>query len=107
MDLERLDEMAMAMAGVGRRTERGLWRWQTRGRLVARVLDPTHVVVRVPFDVRDLLVRQHPAVFSVPSRFASHMMVVADLEAVDADGAVLDAIESAWRLQSGPASGTS
>jgi len=56
------------------------------------------VVVRVPFDVRDALLRQYPDVFSVPSRFAKHMMVVADLTAGD-DGAVEDAVTAAWRLQ--------
>jgi hypothetical protein len=56
------------------------------------------VAVRVPFEVRDALLHQHPDVFSVPSRFSKHMMVVADLAAGD-DGAVEDAIESAWRLQ--------
>jgi hypothetical protein len=34
----------------------------------------------------------------VPPRFAKHMMVVADLDTGD-DGAVEDAVESAWRLQ--------
>jgi hypothetical protein len=68
-------------------------------RLVARELDATHVVVRVPFDARDELLHQHPDAFSVPTRFARHMMVVADLGAGD-DGAVEDALEYAWRLQS-------
>lgn len=57
------------------------------------------MAVRVPFDVRDALLQQHPAVFSIPPRFAKHMMVVADLDAGD-DGAVEDAVEAAWRLQS-------
>lgn len=77
-------------------------RWVCRGRLVARAVDETHVVVRVPFDVRDVLRRQHPDVFSVPTRFAKHMMVVADLSAADdvaVEDAVEDAVEAAWRLQ--------
>lgn len=37
------------------------------------------MAVRIPFDVRDALLRQHPEVFSVPPRFTKHMMVVADL----------------------------
>ena len=56
------------------------------------------MAVRVPFDVRDTLLQQHPEVFSVPTRFTKHMMVVADLEAEE-NGAVEDAVESAWRLQ--------
>lgn len=98
MDLDAFNELATSLADVRRTSAGGLARWQCHGRLVARELDATHVVVRVPFDVRDALLHQHPDVFSVPSRFAKHMMVVADLDAGD-DGAVEDAVEAAWRLQ--------
>jgi len=98
MDRDTFNSLATSLPGVRRRSADGLARWQYDGRLVARELDATHVVVRVPFDVRDALLRQHPDVFAVPSRFAKHMMIVADLDAGD-DGAVEDAVESAWRLQ--------
>jgi hypothetical protein len=55
-------------------------------------------VARADFDARDLMLRQFPETFSVPSRFAKHMMVVADLAQADA-GAIEDAIEAAWQLQ--------
>jgi hypothetical protein len=99
VDLEAFDELASSFAGVRRTSAGGPARWQYRGRLVARELDATHVAVRVPFEVRDMLLHQRSAVFSVPSRFTKHMMVVADLAAGD-DGALEDAVESAWRLQS-------
>jgi hypothetical protein len=98
MDLEAFDVFATSLAGVRRTSAGGATRWQCQGRLVARQLDATHVAVRVPFDVRDALLHQHPNVFSVPSRFAKHMTIVADIAAGD-DGAVEDAVESAWRLQ--------
>jgi hypothetical protein len=98
VDLEAFDELVSSLAGVRRTSAAGRARWQCGGRLVARELDATHVVVRVPFDVRDALLHQHPDVFSVTHRFAKHMMVVVDLAAGD-DGAVEDAVESAWRLQ--------
>jgi hypothetical protein len=98
MDLDAFDELATSLAGVRRTASEGRTRWQRNGRLVARELDESHVVVRVPFDVRDALLQQYPDVFSVPSRFAKHMMVVADLDAGD-DGAVEDAVNAAWRLQ--------
>lgn len=98
MDLAEFGERAEALDGVRRRTVDGAARWVLAGRLVARELDPTHVVVRVPFDVRDRLVADQPTVFSVPRRFVRHMMVVADLGAGD-DGAVEDALEAAWRFQ--------
>jgi len=66
--------------------------------LVTRQLDATPVAVRVPFDVRAALLHQHLDAFFVPTRFAGHMMVVADLCAGD-DGAVEDAGTSAWLLQ--------
>ncbi len=100
MDLDTFGGLAMALPGVRRRSVGGAARWQVEGRLVARELDPTHVVVRASFDVRDDMLRRNPDVFSVPRRFAKHMMVVADLAAGD-DGAVEDALEAAWRLQSG------
>ena len=76
---------------------------QCQGRVVARQLDDLAVVIRVPFDVRDALVQQAPGVFSIPPRFAEHMMVVAALSADDAD-LVEQALTSAWRLQNPPAS---
>jgi len=100
MDLQDFHRRATSVAGVRRATAGGRARWQLRGRLVARELDATHVVVRVALDVRARLLEDHPAVFSVPPRFAKHMMVVADLGAGD-DGAVEDALEAAWRLQEG------
>lgn len=99
MDLDGVNDLATSLPGVRRTSAGGLARWQYRGRLVARELDATHVAVRVPFEVREALLHRHPEVFSVPTRFAKHMMVVADLDAGD-DGAVEDALESAWQLQS-------
>lgn len=41
-----------------------------------------------------------PDTFSMPNRFAKHMMIVGDLTVAD-PGAVEDAIEAAWELQRG------
>ena len=68
--------------------------------MVARQLDDTHIVIRASFDFRDFLLQSFPETFSVPKRFAKHMMVVADLEDGNAD-AVEDAVIAAWELQSG------
>jgi hypothetical protein len=96
--LDDFHAFVTSLAGVRRTCVNGAARWQCRGRLVARELDASHVAVRVPFDVRDALLHQHPDVFAVPARFARHMMVVADLDAGD-DDAVEDAVVAAWRLQ--------
>jgi hypothetical protein len=98
VDLAEFDALATSLAGVRRTTPGGAARWSLHGRLVARQLDETHVVIRAELDVRDSLVEQHPAVFTVPRRFVKHMMVVADLAAADT-GAVEDALEAAWSLQ--------
>ena len=57
------------------------------------------LAVRLPRDeYRDTVLRQFPATFSVPARWARHMMMVADLAHGDA-GAVEDALFAAWDLQ--------
>ena len=98
MDMGEVNNLAAALEGVRRTTSRGLAQWRYRGRLVARQLDDDHVVIRSDFEYRDSILRQFPGTFSVPNRFAKHMMVVADI-AVDDAGAIEDAIEAAWRLQ--------
>ncbi|HEX5205004.1 hypothetical protein ACFQS1_33885 [Paractinoplanes rhizophilus] len=97
----RIDDvagLAEALPGVRRTTVDGLAHWRYRGRLIARQLDDTHVVIRADFDFRALVLRQFPGTFSVPARYRKHMMVVADLAGGD-PGAVEDALEAAWRLQ--------
>ena len=97
MDLSRLTAQ---LEGVSESRREGLLQWRYHGRLVARQLDDTHVVIRATFEFRDLLLQSFPETFSVPGRFAKHMMVVADLEHGDPD-AVEDAVIAAWELQSG------
>jgi hypothetical protein len=74
--------------------------WRRRGRLVARQLDDRHIVIRASFDFRDLMLHSFPETFSMPPRFAKHMMIVADLENGNRD-VVEDAVIAAWELQSG------
>ena len=62
--------------------------------------DDSHVVIRASFDFRDFLLQSFPETFSVPRRFAKHMMIVADLEHGNGD-AIEDAVIAAWELQSG------
>jgi hypothetical protein len=93
-----VNDLAAALEGVRRTAPGGLAQWRYRGRLVARQLDEAHLVIRADFEYRDSLLRQFSGTFSVPSRYAKHMMVVADLTEGDA-GAIEDAIEAAWRLQ--------
>ena len=100
MRLADLSRLAVQLDGVAERLRDGLIEWRYRGRLVARQLDRSHVVIRASFDFRDLLLHSFPHTFSVPTRYRKHMMIVADLENGDAD-AVEDAFIGAWELQSG------
>jgi len=94
-DVVRLTE---DLAGVRHTARNGLAEWRYHGRLVARQLDDVHLVIRADFGYRDSVLRQFPETFSVPARYAKHMMVVADLAEGDA-GAIEDALEAAWQLQ--------
>ncbi len=99
MTVADVSRLAAQLDGVVERSREGLLEWRRRGRLVARQLDDGHIVIRASFDFRDLLVQSFPETFSVPSRFAKHMMVVADLENGIGD-AIEDAVLAAWELQS-------
>ena len=100
MTLADLSRLAVQLDGVAERLRDGLIEWRYRGRLVARQLDGSHIVIRASFDLRDLLLHSFPDRFPVPTRYRKHMMIVADLEHGDAD-AVEDAFIGAWELQSG------
>lgn len=98
MDIEDVARLAGQLAGVRRSARHGLAEWRYHGRLVARQLADQQLVIRADFGYRDATVRQFPQTFSVPSRYARHMMMVADLAGGD-EGAVEDALEAAWHLQ--------
>jgi hypothetical protein len=97
----RIDDVARLLTptpGVRHTTRAGRSEWRYHGRMVARQLDDSHVVIRAEFEVRDALVRRHPETFSVPRRFEKHMMIVADVAGGDA-AAIEDALAAALALQ--------
>ena len=98
--LDHISRLASQLDGVTERTRDGKLEWRFQGRLVARELDESHVVIRASFDFKDVLLHAFPETFSAPGRFATHMMVVADLANGNPD-AVEDAVIGAWELQSG------
>ena len=100
MKLAELSRLVAQLDGVSERRRAGLLDWRYRGRLVARRLDDGRVVIRASFEFRDLLLQSFPETFSVPARFAKHMMIVADLERGNPE-AIEDAVIAAWELQSG------
>ena len=98
MTIDDVARLAEELAGVRGTTHGGLAQWRYHGRLVARQLDGKHLVIRADFEYRDTVLRQFPATFSVPARWARHMMMVAELAHGDA-GAIEDALFAAWDLQ--------
>jgi hypothetical protein len=98
VQIDEIAGRAEALEGVRRSTAGGLAQWRYHGRVVARQLDDVHVVIRADFEYRDAVLRQFPETFSVPNRYRTHMMVVADLAAGD-PGAIEDALVAAWQLQ--------
>ncbi len=98
MRISDLSKHTAKLDGVREQTKDGLVHWRYQGRLVARQLDDDHVVVRTEFEDRDALVSFFPETFSVPKRFAKHMMVVADIRHGQRN-AIEDAVAAAWQLQ--------
>jgi hypothetical protein len=90
---------AEGLEGVRRKTsQEQLPEWHYRGRLIARQLSTKYLLIRADFDFRKSLLRDFPSTFSVPTKYARHMMIVADIEHGD-EVAIENALESAWLLQ--------
>lgn len=98
MRMSDVSTLVDGLDGVRCTASDGLRHWRYHGRLVARQLDDSHVVIRADFDVRGTLLDQFPETFAVPNRFRKHMMVVADIQVGD-PRAVEDALVAAWELQ--------
>ena len=98
MRLADITRLAGQLDGVAERRRRGLLDWR-----YAAVWSPGSSTIATSssasFDSRDFLLRSFPETFSVPARFAKHMMIVADLTDGDAN-AIEDAVIGAWELQS-------
>jgi hypothetical protein len=67
LQIDEVDRLAGALAGVRRTVAGGLAQWRYHGRLVARQLDDANLVIRADFDYRDQLLRQFPDTFSAPA----------------------------------------
>ena len=93
-----MSRIALALDGVRESSAKGRLRWSLGGRLVARELDHSSIVIRSGFTEREELLAAHPATFFVPPRFDAHMMVVARLAEGD-PAAIAAAIRAAWTLQ--------
>lgn len=98
MKLADVSRIALAMDGVRESLVKGRLRWSLGGRLVARELDDSSIVIRSGFAERENLLAADPTTFFVPPRYDAHMMVVGRLPEGDS-AAIEAAIQAAWELQ--------
>jgi len=72
--------------------------WYVHDRLVARLVDPTTLLIRVPLSKRDSLLATYRTSFGVPPRFEAHHKIEAYLDRAQPT-AIRTAIELAWEMQ--------
>jgi hypothetical protein len=100
MELTDISRIALGLERVKQSSVNGMLRWTLGGRLVARQLDSSSIVIRTGITEREELLTAYPMTFFVPPRFDAHMMVVARLDKA-VPTAVEQAIHAAWDLQAG------
>ncbi len=98
MTPEEVGRYAESLPQVKRKGTEARPAWYVHDRLVARLDDPTTLVIRVPLSRRESLLEDHPGSFGVPPRMEAHHKVEAYLDRADA-GAVRTAIDLAWEMQ--------
>jgi len=98
MTPDQVDAFARSLVGCKRKGTEARPAWYVDDRLVARLEDPTILVVRMEFDLRDRLTAAHPETFGVPPRFEKHLKAQVALDHGN-DDAIRDAIRLAWEMQ--------
>lgn len=98
MNLSDIDTLAASLPGCKRKGTEERPAWYVHNRLVARLSDPTTLVIRVPLEAREAFLEAHPGGFGVPPRFEMHHKIEAYLDRAD-PAAVREAIRLAWEFQ--------
>jgi hypothetical protein len=94
-------KLALALPGVEEGTSYGTPAFKVRGKLLARLReDGETLVLRVGFDLRDLLMNADPETFYVTDHYRGYPFVLVSLPRV-ARPRLRDVLEEAWR-QSAP-----
>ncbi|HWJ11197.1 MAG TPA: hypothetical protein VNS46_17590 [Nocardioides sp.] len=97
MTPDEVDAFARSLAGCRRKGTAEHPAWYVDDRLVARLVDPTELVVRTGLDERERMVAEHPETFGVPPhherRGTVQVLLSGDAAAIRA------AIHGAWRMQ--------
>ena len=100
MDVEEVSALALALPGVKRKGTATRPGWYVDDRLVARLSDPTTLVVRMPLTEREAFLERHPTGFGVQPRMEAHHKIEAYLDRVS-PAALAEALRLAWELQTG------
>jgi hypothetical protein len=98
MTPEEVDEYARSFPRCKRKGSEARPAWYVDDRLVARLEDPTIMVVRMDFTVRERMTAAFPETFGVPPRFEKHLKAQVALDRGN-DDAIRDAIRLAWEMQ--------
>ena len=98
MTPEDVGTFAESLPGVKRKGTVEHPAWYVHDRLVARLLDRTTMLIRVPLDRRESLLEAYPTSFGVPPRFEAHHKVEAYLDRAS-PASVRAAIRLAWEMQ--------
>ena len=100
MTPDEVDEYARSLPGCKQKGTYARPAWYVDDRLVARVEEPTILVVRMELNVRERLTAAHPETFGVPPRFEKHYKVQVSLDHGN-DDTIREAIRLAWEMQRG------
>jgi hypothetical protein len=98
MTPDEVGRYAESLALVKRKGTESHPAWYVHDRLVARLQDPSTLVIRVPLDRREALLEADPDGFGVPPRMEAHHKVEAYLDRAE-PRAVRTAIDLAWEMQ--------
>lgn len=96
---DELSELALALPGVEAGTSYGTPALKVKGKLLVRLWeDGETVVLRLPFDEREILLAADPDVFFLTDHYAGYPTVLVRLAKVRRDQ-LADLLELSWRSQ--------
>ena len=98
MTPDQVGELVESLPQVKRKGTSAQPAWYVHDRLVARLVDDSTLVIRVPLGEREALLAEYPDSFGVPPRMEAHHKVEAYLAHAEPAG-IRKAVELAWEMQ--------
>ena len=97
MDLDGVRAILLALPGVEEGPCYGTPGFRVRGKLLARLReDGESLVVKVPFEEREFLMRSDPETFYITEHYRSYPAVLVRLPRIE-PGVLTELLEDAWR----------